>query len=85
MTVFFFLITANGSLFFLRFSDEIFMTSFSNLPDKGVMEREGEGEMVRKRRRKRRGPRQALQTCFVEDDCLKRLNAFPYKDGEALI
>lgn len=26
-------------MFFFRFSDEIFMTSFSNLSDKGVMER----------------------------------------------
>lgn len=79
------------------------MTSFSNLPDKGVMERkrgwEGkqrgrdgdEKEEGRARGGERKGERggqkgsPGCRTHFVEDDCLKRLNAFPYKDGEVLI
>lgn len=45
------------------------------------------GETDEKREKERDGQTgpPGCRTHFVEDDCLKRLNAFPYKDGEALI
>lgn len=45
------------------------------------------GETQEVREKERHSPTGCLGygTHFVEVDCLKRLNAFPYKDGEALI
>lgn len=73
------------------------MTSFCNLSDKEEMRMGGEGEREdgdgeeegrdTGGERKERDSQTGSLGCrmrFVED-CLKRLNAFPYKDGQALI